>query len=216
MEVKLAAQIAVQLSTSIKKNGQANLLVSGGSTPVGMFHLLSLKQLEWDKVTIGLVDERYVPSNDKHSNEKLVRENLLINEAAVAHFMGLLYITHATDENIRRANIEYARFQNNIDVCVLGMGEDGHTASLFPNDQASEADLIKNEMKIIATRSPQAPQERISCSKGLILISDIIYIMICGATKKSVLQTADAKQLPISYITHSNNKAVEIFYSENN
>ncbi len=214
LECELANEIANRLAVGIKKNNKANILVSGGSTPIGMFYLLSLKKIDWAKVTIGLVDERYVAHNSTHSNAKLVRENLLINEAVEARFIGLVHILNAEDENIKRADMEYERFVNNVDVCVLGMGEDGHTASLFPNDKASEQDLKQSEVSIIKTQAPSEPKQRISCSKGLILSSDIIYLMITGEAKRLVLQTADAKQLLIAKIINEKSNGVNVYYAE--
>lgn len=215
LESKLATQIAGRLETAVKKNGSAQLLVSGGSTPIGMYHLLSLKQLDWSKVTVGLVDERYVPSSDTNSNEKMIKENLLINEAAEARFISMYHLTNNEEENLGRANFEYERFHNTIDVCVLGMGGDGHTASLFPSDKNSIQSLENNLLEIVSTRAPKEPLKRISCSKGLILSSDIIYIMITGSEKKRVLQGASVNKLPVSYITESDNKAIEVYYAEN-
>lgn len=215
LESKLATQISNRLESAIKKNESAHLLVSGGSTPIGMYHLLSLKQLDWSKVTIGLVDERFVPTNHANSNEKMIKENLLINEAADAHFISMSRMNNDEEENLSQASLEYKRFHNAIDICVLGMGGDGHTASLFPTDKNSEQSLENNLLEVVSTRAPKEPIKRISCSKGLILSSDAIYIMITGAEKKKVLQRATANKLPISYFTEATDKSIEIYYAEN-
>lgn len=214
LEIQLATQIAMKLDIAIKKNGQARLLVSGGTTPIGVFHLLSLKSLEWNKVLIGLVDERYVSSQDENSNEKLVRENLLINEASAATLLPMVYNLESDIENLALANEAYKIFHNSIDVCLLGMGEDGHTASLFPGDRASELNLIGDSYNLVNTLSPKAPKARISCSKTLLLSSDYIYLMIVGETKKGVLQKAQGNKLPISYFLQHEQKIIELYYAE--
>jgi 6-phosphogluconolactonase len=214
LEIQLANQIGLQLERAISKNGKANMLVSGGTSPIGVFHLLSLKSIDWSKVTIGLVDERYVSSNDQDSNEKLVRENLLINLASQATFIPMVYNLESEIENLAIANDAYNIFQKSIDVCILGMGEDGHTASLFPADKASELNLIGNSLNLVSTISPKAPYARISCAKSMLLHSNFIFLMIVGEAKKNVLQKSIANKLPISYILENEQKIVDIYYAE--
>lgn len=214
LEIQLANQIAMKLEIAIKKNGQANMLVSGGTSPIGVFHLLSLKSIDWSKVTIGLVDERFVPAQDENSNEKLVRENLLINEASTATLLPMVYNLESEIENLAIANEAYKVFYNTIDVCLLGMGEDGHTASLFPGDRASELNLISDSLNLVSTLSPKAPCARISCSKTLLLSSDYIYIMIIGEVKKNVIHKALVNKLPISYFIQNEHKIVDLYYAE--
>jgi 6-phosphogluconolactonase len=214
LENQLASQIAAKLELGIKKNGKAHLLVSGGTSPIGMFHLLSLKPIDWEHVTIGLVDERFVSKESDASNERLVKENLMINEAHKASFVSMIYSIENEIENLAIANSYYKLFHHSVDVCVLGMGEDGHTASLFPNDKASELNLLSDSLDLVSTLSPNNPHQRISCSKTLILNSDFIYVMLLGETKKVVLQQAYAKKLPIALFTEAENKVVEIYYSE--
>ena len=83
----LSAEVSERLSNAIEKHGKASLILSGGRTPMGFFHQLSQQILEWDKVTVTLADERWVDNDHQDSNEKLVRENLLINEANWAQFI---------------------------------------------------------------------------------------------------------------------------------
>lgn len=213
LENQLASQIAAKLDLAIKKNGKANLLVSGGTSPIGMFHLLSLKQIDWKNVTIGLVDERFVPNSSENSNERLVKENLMINEAKLSQFIPMVYELENEIENLAIANDSYKQFHQAIDVCVLGMGEDGHTASLFPNDKASQYNLLSDYISLVSTISPHEPRKRISCSKTMLLSSDFIYVMLLGESKKLVLQQASANKLPISYFIETENKVIDIYYS---
>ncbi len=216
LEIQLASQIAAKLDLAIKNNGRAHLLVSGGKSPIGMFQLLSLKQINWELVTIGLVDERFVPKESEASNERLVKENLMINEAHKATFVSMIYSLENEIENLAIANSKYKLFHDSVDVCILGMGDDGHTASLFPNDYASELNLLSDSLDLVSTLSPNIPHQRISCSKTLILQSDFIYIMLLGEAKKVILQQAPIKRLPIAHFTEAQNKVVEIYYSDKN
>ena len=214
LENDLANKIANQLGIAIQKNGKAFLLVSGGTSPIEMFQLLSLKNIDWQKITIGLVDERFVANDNAASNERLVKENLMINEAKNATFIPMVYTTENESENLNLANQQYKIFHSTIDVCILGMGEDGHTASLFPNEISSEKNLLSDSICLISTISPNAPTQRISCSKSLILKSNSIYLMLIGEHKKLILQQASSKKLPIAYFIEAENKKTEIYYSE--
>jgi 6-phosphogluconolactonase len=214
LELKLANEIAEKLKLSIQKNGEASLLVSGGTSPIGMFHLLSLKQIDWTKVTIGLVDERFVSNSHEASNEKSIRENLLQNEAIHATFIPMVYNIDDEVDNLTRANLAYTYFNNHPTICILGMGEDGHTASLFPGDKNSESDLKNSIPSVISTKSPVEPKHRITCSKALLLHSKEIYLMINGASKKEVLNAAIAQKLPISYFFNTLQSPLKIFYAE--
>lgn len=214
LEQKLANELAEKLSLSIIRHGVAKILVSGGKTPVGVFHLLSLKQLDWSKVIVGLIDERFVPSNHEASNEKLVRENLLTHEAMNATFVPMMYTEENESKNLEQANLAYETFKEQLTVCLLGMGTDGHVASLFPGDPVSESDLQHSVEGIISTKAPAEPSRRISCSLSMIKGGESSYLLINGATKKQVLYEAIAKKLPVSYFLQDIDKPLQIFYAE--
>lgn len=116
----LAHKIVTALSLAIEQKGFATLLLSGGSTPKKLFAKLSNRALSWENVRVSLVDERCVSVQSEASNERLVRENLLINAAKSAQFYGLMELNSAFEDLFESP-----------DVVVLGMGLDGHTAS-FP------------------------------------------------------------------------------------
>ena len=138
MEIMLADNISKELEASINQLGKASLLVSGGTSPKGLFQILSKKAIDWSKVTVGLVVERFVSNENEASNEKLVNENLLINLASKAKFLSMVHKIEDEKENLKLVNLAYSPFFKDLTVVVLGMGEDGHTASLFPNDENSE------------------------------------------------------------------------------
>lgn len=210
----LADEIASKLQYKILESGEASLLVSGGKTPINFFLNLSKKEIDWSKVTIGLVDERYVPISHEASNEQLVRSNLLINNATKAIFKSMIYDELDEVQNLKKANEAYTLFMVRNPICVLGMGEDGHTASLFPNDISSQEDLQHSVPRLISTISPNQPSHRISCSKALLLQCAEIYIMMNGELKLNVLNQAIEMKNPISYFIQPNHSSSHIFYSE--
>ena len=110
-------------------------MVSGGRTPMGFFHLLSQQVLDWSKVTVLLADERWVDAGHADSNEKLVRENLLINEPAKATYLALKNDAEQALDGEAECEAALAGLDT-FTVLILGMGDDGHTASLFPGSEA--------------------------------------------------------------------------------
>jgi 6-phosphogluconolactonase len=213
LETQLAKKIAYELELAIHHKGHANFLVSGGTTPINLFQQLSNMEIEWSNVTIGLIDERFVSNNSEFSNELLVKQNLLINHASNATFVGMVNDASNEEKNLLQVNKDYQVFINSgVDVSILGMGEDGHTASLFPNDENSTKDLInKKELNIISTKAPSEPKRRISCSTALILSSTHLFLMMIGDAKLKILENADQNNLPIAkFIQHENFK---IYYS---
>ncbi|MFT4645151.1 MAG: 6-phosphogluconolactonase [Planctomycetota bacterium] len=215
LEDKLCSEIIANLQESIQKNGYANLLVSGGSTPIGLYQKLSKQVIDWKKVTIGLVDERFVPTNHKKSNEKLVKTHLLQNNAIKCLFVGLVYNMVSKEENLQLAEKIYEKFRARVDVCILGMGGDGHTASLFPKDEASKEGLSnKCNNLLLNSFADVKPIERITCSRYLINKSEQLYLMITGEEKLAVLESAKANELPIASFFETTNTKLKVYYSQ--
>lgn len=200
LENNLAEQIIKDLTSAIEEKGRAYMLVSGGSTPIELFRKLSLYDIAWDKIEIGLVDERFVPTNDDASNEKLVYENLLVNYAGKANFTGMIYFTNDLFKNLEKVEEAYYKFSKNLTVSILGMGGDGHTASLFPENKTSIDSLTDiDKGTVLNTLSPSVPRRRVSCGKDLLLSSEKLYLMIVGEQKLAVLNQAKTLDLPIAY-----------------
>jgi 6-phosphogluconolactonase len=212
LEAHLAMEIATKLAQEIKAKNNATLLVSGGSTPTNLYQKLSKHAIDWSKITIGLVDERYVPNTSDYSNEKLVKNNLILNNAASAIFLPMVVDENNNQENIIKVASNYTVFAKPT-VAILGMGGDGHTASLFPNDEASEINLQSKDIQpyVIQTKAPVEPKNRITCSKNLLLSASNIYLMIVGQDKLSVLNESEAKQYPVAKFTSKSN----IYYAIN-
>ena len=213
LESTLLLKISTCISDAIKKYGDARFLLSGGSTPMNLYSLLSEETIEWEKVKIGLVDERFVPIENLFNNETQIKNNLLKNSAKFATIFGMVYNYENEMLNLKMVNQQYKTFFERIDFTILGMGEDGHTASLFPGDKESEELMNTSNIGIFSTKSPSFPYNRITCSKELIANSNYIALFINGETKFNVLKNSIETQVPISYFV-KNSKNMEIYYSK--
>jgi len=197
LEKQLALTIAEELKQAINLNKGAYLLVSGGSTPKSMYTKLSRLDVPWEKVHIGLVDERFVATDSSDSNEKMIKEHLLKQKASAANFYGMIATIDEEKENVTLVNDKYKSVFKEITVAVLGMGGDGHTASLFPTDPVSKESLREKKIEVLSTKAPKAPIRRITCSKEMLLNANKIYLMTTGKEKYDVLNNEDKQSLPI-------------------
>lgn len=197
LEHALAAAMASALKGAIEEKGTATLLLSGGSTPSGVYALLSEEDLPWDKVTVGLVDERFVGPTSPYSNFKLIGETLLQNHAQAATLLPMVLDESDYIGNLQKVTATYRIFTDT-DVCLLGMGPDGHTASIFPNDSASFHANTATDSLLSNTNAPTAPTQRITCNGPLLRRSKHLFLMITGAQKKDILTQSEQLQLPIA------------------
>ncbi|MCW8092068.1 6-phosphogluconolactonase [Alteromonas sp. ASW11-130] len=186
-----ADEIISILNEGITEHGRASLVVSGGSTPLPLFKELSQRDLDWTKVDITLADERWVDENHSDSNTKLVKQNLIQNKAANAHFVPLYSDYNDASEGVHEAEVRLSSLSQPFDVLILGMGEDGHTASLFPCSKQIDDGLSLSSGRIcLATKPETAPHQRISLTLPAILNSKHIFLHLTGEKKKDVLQEA--------------------------
>ena len=217
-DAELVSKVVDLLSMAIEQHGSASLVVSGGRTPKGFFHLLSQEFLDWSKVTVTLADERWVDADHKDSNEKLVQENLLINEAYVARFVALK--NSATSAQAGETSIDQdlsaiGRFT----LVILGMGDDGHTASLFPGSEALNIGLdMESGRQCLAVQPLDAPHERMSMTLPRLLDSEQIIVHIRGENKSKVLAMADAGddrfELPIRAVLQQTKTPVSVYWAK--
>lgn len=212
----LSSKIIDNLQEAILKKGSASLLVSGGSTPKPLFEKLSSVDITWEKVKIALCDERWIDKNHKDSNEKLVRDSLLVNFAKKAKFISMYqeYINIEDAQDVCSDIYEKELFP--FDVLILGMGNDGHTASLFPNNIKLKEALETTKGFCICMKPDTAPYERMSLTKTAILSATNIYLHFEGVEKqdvyKKVLEGASSNDMPVSAILNQDKKKIEVYY----
>ncbi|WP_416192167.1 6-phosphogluconolactonase [Neisseria sp. CCUG12390] len=213
-----ADAVAIELQNALNEKGSAVLAVSGGRSPIAFFEALSKKDLDWANVSIGLVDERIVPTDHADSNTRLVREHLLQNKAAAARWIPMVEDGKTEIELQPQAVVDDALKQyKHPDVLVLGMGGDGHTASLFPQaPQLEEAINLENNLPLIHTTPVTAPHERISMTLNAVLNTLNVFLAIQGAEKKAVFDKAaeaPTTEYPISLILNNERVDCHVFYT---
>ena len=191
----LARDVADELARAIAAKGKAVLAVSGGSTPKLFFEKLSEIGLPWSRVSITLVDERQVPEESERSNARLVKAHLLRNKAAAANFIPLF------------AN-PAAEKAPPFDVAILGMGNDGHTASFFPGgDRLAEALDRSSGQRLIGISAPGAGEPRLTFTLPVLEQAGRLALHIEGADKKAVLAKAlgkgPAENMPVRAVLRS-------------
>ena len=216
----LADAVARNRRDTLATQPRATLAVSGGKSPIAFFQALSQQDLDWARVNITLVDERIVPTHHADSNTGLVRQHLLQNRAAAAQWLPLIddAASEGSLKNTADAVAFALRHYTQPDVLVLGMGGDGHTASIFP--QAPQfADAVRTDypQPLLHTSPITAPHERISMTLAAIEATPHVYLAIAGAEKRRVYDAAaqaQTAQYPISYVLHSQKVNAHVFYND--
>lgn len=219
LDEALAEHVCQLLRSAIETKGKASIAVSGGSTPKGFFNILSNKSIDWKKVTVTLADERWVELNSSASNTRLVHENLLQNKAAAAKFFHLKQGDILCEETLADLNLAANNALLPLDVVILGMGEDGHTASLFPCSEQIVAGLdITNKNSLMKVEPKTAPNQRITFSFAALKQSKYVFLHICGENKKQVLDKAlsnkDVFEMPIRAFLHNDEGNIQIYWSK--
>jgi 6-phosphogluconolactonase len=187
----LAGWTAERLRGGIAARGAALLIVSGGKSPARLFDVLSNVDLDWPRVTIALADERRVADDSPRSNARLVRERLLQNRAAAASFTPLADVRLPEDQELATASARIANLPSPADVVVLGMGDDGHTASWFPGaDRLAEAMDPAARQLVAPIVAPDAPEPRLTLTGRVILRARAIALEIEGEGKLATFATA--------------------------
>jgi 6-phosphogluconolactonase len=179
------------LQRSVEERGEALLIVSGGTTPKRFFAALSVSSIDWARVTITLADERCVPDDNPRSNARLLRETLLQDRAAAARFAPLADSRVSPEQELAAANARVAGLHLPADLVVLGMGDDGHTASWFPGaDNLVEAIDPGARALVLPMRAPGAPEPRLTLTARVILRARALALHIEGADKLATLKRA--------------------------
>lgn len=209
----LAISVSHALDLAIQVNGWAVLAVSGGRSPVPMFERLSYRPIKWEAVTVTLVDERAVPPDHEDSNGGLVRRHLLREAAASAAFVPLIANADeaaAPERAVARLNAAYRQ----PDVAVLGMGDDGHTASLFPEAPELKDALSAPQPAYIVTHPGTAPHARVTLNLAALLATERVLLAIAGPEKVAVFERAietPTPALPVGLVTTRHRRGFDVF-----
>jgi len=213
----LAQFVAARLREGLARRGKALLVVSGGSTPAPFFEALSQQALDWAAVSVTLADERCVAPDHADSNDRLVRAHLLQGQAAAAFYQPIYQPVTSPELACADVSARLAALPWPADVVVLGLGGDGHTASLFPHDAAWMKGQGGRCVAVPAPEAPNVPVPRLSLSPSALLDARCVIIHIVGEAKMAVLREAlkpgPVADLPIRVVLQQSALPCEVFYA---
>jgi 6-phosphogluconolactonase len=218
LAASLASDVADTLARAIAARGSASLVVSGGKTPVKFFEQLRARPIDWRRVCVALADERWVDPSDAGSNERMVRDVLLKDRAAEARFAGLKNAAPSPDLGAVSAWETFARIPRPFDVTMLGMGDDGHTASLFPGSPNLRIALNPTASAgCVGMWAPSAPQPRLSLNLSALLDSRRVLILIEGDAKLRTYEAANGDgpvdEMPVRAVLRQSQVPVETIWA---
>lgn len=210
----LHASLAAQATASANNAGRATLAVSGGASPRPFLQTLSTQPFDWAHVDVTLVDDRWVPETDKDSNDRFAHEYMLQNAAQAAAFFPLVDTTQSLDAHVAALNADPRRRVP--DVAVLGMGEDGHTASIFADSPEWDFSITTPD-RFVAVHPGAAPHARVSWSMSALKQVGHLFLLIAGPRKLDVLNAAAAapQKNAISKLANDKGVRLDVYWCEN-
>lgn len=210
--VAAAAFISDKLNDAIEESGDAVVALSGGSSPIGMYNQLRDKPIDWSKVSVTLTDERMVPPNHKDSNAGMLQRELLSGDASTARFISLFRGTHRLND----AETDLQDLKKPYDIVLLGMGEDGHVASLFPEAPGLPQKFQSENSTELAMTSHQE-SVRITLTPKELLNARHIALLFFGDSKEQVFNKAlegeDVSKLPVRFVLNQEQVPVTVFWA---
>lgn len=211
-----AEHIVAALAKRLDAQDEASLIVSGGSTPARCFAELAQADLSWPDVHIVPSDERWVPPDHEDSNEKLIRETLLTGAAADASFFGMYAEGETIGERAAAISTELRTIPFPFACALIGMGADGHFASLFPDADNLDAALDPEFGALcVPVQTAASPHPRLSLTLAAISRSDEVVLLIFGNDKWHTLQAASesADVFPVSQLLKQKRAPVNVFWA---
>ncbi len=214
----LAEQIVTALRLGISWRGSASMALAGGRTPVPLFHALRDAELDWSQVSITLTDERWVPEDHPGSNAAMVRKDLLDGRAGAARFVPLYDGSPSAAAAVGNIWQNLRPIARPLDIVVLGMGEDGHFASLFPDEPALATALDPaTPPGCVAMRAPVEPRERISLNLAALMQARRVFLLVTGEAKRELLLAAAHRearaQWPVTALLAQRHPMPEIYWA---
>ncbi|KNY14808.1 6-phosphogluconolactonase [Shinella sp. SUS2] len=214
----LADRVSGVLADAVASRGRASIAVSGGSTPKAFFKALSNRDIDWGKVTITLVDERFVPADNPRSNHQLVADNLLQGKAKTAGFLPLYRDAGSAEEAATIVSGDAEALGHPFDVAILGMGTDGHTASFFPGgSRLAEAISPETPRGVITMEAEGAGETRLTFTFASLQDARLLVLHIEGQGKKDVLAAAEAdgpeSDMPIRAMLRRAATPIDIYWA---
>jgi 6-phosphogluconolactonase len=216
-----AARLTEALSAAVAETGKAVFAGSGGSTPSPIYARMAPADLDWSKVAVTLIDERYVPESSPDSNAALIKRTLMTGPAAAARFVPLFYPSVTVDRAAALAAHALAAEGPRLDAVLLGMGEDGHICSMFPQSPTLKTLLTPTVPPTVLGvphgRDGMAPSlERLSINLPYLMGARRVVLALTGAAKRSVFEheaAGDPATQPIAALI-ANNVPLEVVWTE--
>ena len=223
----LAGEIVIQINNSIAEKGSAVVAFSGGSTPKPLFKALAEHDIDWSNVVVTLVDERWVDIDHELSNGAFLTQYLLSELGDNSPTFVPLFNNQASADQGRSKTLEqYCQATNSdvstprsFDVVILGMGNDGHTASFFP-DADNIADLVNPDSNdyLLSCSTATTQVERITWSVPMLLDTSFLALHMTGSSKADVFQeacsSAQATELPIRSVIFQDKTPLNVYYAD--
>lgn len=219
----LQEDCVAELSAALKERGQASFLVSGGSSPAPLYQRLSQINLDWSSISVALVDERWVDRDHPKSNETFVVDNLLQHQAAEAQLQGMKNSAGTPIEGLAECEAAYRKLPQPFDLTILGMGPDGHTASLFPHAEGLEKALDPESDELCAAINAHQSEvtgsftERMTLSLAGLLKSRRLVLLITGEDKLKALRAAqdgsDVSAMPVRAVLQQSKVPLDIYWA---
>ena len=209
-------RITNALHRRLETDESAAIVVSGGSTPAPVYSYMAHKELDWHRVHVLLSDERWVAADHRDSNENMLRTALERSRAAYAQIVPFVDLTKSIDKRCSELNEEIGSLPLPFTSVLLGMGDDGHFASLFPDaSELPQALDLQSPDSFVPVATASSPYPRISMTLAALLRSDEILLLISGAEKRDVLERAAApgSELPVSHLLRQLRVPVDVFWA---
>jgi 6-phosphogluconolactonase len=211
-----ASRITLELKTDLDSKASSVLIVSGGSSPKECFNLLADTELDWDRVQLVMSDERYVPADHIESNEGMIRRELLVGHAASASIVSMFQQGISVTDYCKRLDHDLGKLSRPYAAAVLGMGEDGHFASLFPDfDRLEEGLNLKNKQVCLPVQTAASPYPRITMTLSALLESRAVLLLFFGDEKRKVYEQSKqiGSKYPLAALLQQNKTPVHTFWA---